>query len=351
MELVYLWVEDYKNIQKQGFNFSPRFRCEYDEEKNELEIIDKDETGEFYPKNFFGDNINVTAIVGENGSGKSSLIEKLHSSFGIRLYIVFKNNKLIIYASNKNLNIVNLSKINHIIDKTRISQIHFSWDILQYKPILDWYSYCSVNPNVLSEILGTSHHESIDLNSYQNSTVIKYIEIYIKSRMDIFTFSPNKINIKFPMKKNENEWDFEKIKEKIGEIKFLKDEEVKKKHSYFRTIMKYIKEYLKDGNFERKFTIEEYLKLPDDFKEILLRFPSFILDMFQNDVSFFSLSHGERSILLSNVLLYNSVLKNNSQNILIFLDEPDLSLHPEWQKKYINELIKIFSKIEKNFIL
>ena len=29
MELVYLWVEDYKNIQKQGFNFSPRLECEF----------------------------------------------------------------------------------------------------------------------------------------------------------------------------------------------------------------------------------------------------------------------------------------------------------------------------------
>jgi len=29
MELVYLWVENYKNIHKQGFNFSPRFHCEY----------------------------------------------------------------------------------------------------------------------------------------------------------------------------------------------------------------------------------------------------------------------------------------------------------------------------------
>ena len=29
MELVYLWVEDYKNIQKQGFNFSPRFNCKF----------------------------------------------------------------------------------------------------------------------------------------------------------------------------------------------------------------------------------------------------------------------------------------------------------------------------------
>jgi len=26
MELVYLWVEKYKNIEKQGFNFLPRFK-------------------------------------------------------------------------------------------------------------------------------------------------------------------------------------------------------------------------------------------------------------------------------------------------------------------------------------
>jgi hypothetical protein len=29
MELVYLWVEKYKNIENQGFNFSPRFECEH----------------------------------------------------------------------------------------------------------------------------------------------------------------------------------------------------------------------------------------------------------------------------------------------------------------------------------
>jgi hypothetical protein len=38
MELVYLWVEEYKNIRKQGFNFSPRFRWSYDAEEKELTI-------------------------------------------------------------------------------------------------------------------------------------------------------------------------------------------------------------------------------------------------------------------------------------------------------------------------
>ena len=73
MELVYLWVEDYKNIKKQGFNFSSKFICDYDEAKNELTVEDNPE----YIPDFFGENINVTAIVGKNGSGKSSVFEVL----------------------------------------------------------------------------------------------------------------------------------------------------------------------------------------------------------------------------------------------------------------------------------
>jgi len=66
MELVYLWIEKYKNIENQGFNFSPRFTCKY--ENDELTIEPKEH------HSIFPDNINVTAIVGENGSGKSNLI-------------------------------------------------------------------------------------------------------------------------------------------------------------------------------------------------------------------------------------------------------------------------------------
>ena len=76
MELVYLWVENYKNIHKQGFNFSPRFECEYVD--GSLSICDKQAKdnkckNKDYIEDFFGENINVTAIVGENGSGKSSV--------------------------------------------------------------------------------------------------------------------------------------------------------------------------------------------------------------------------------------------------------------------------------------
>ncbi len=78
MELVYLWVEDYKNIKKQGFNFSPRFKCEfkaeYDENdrlKDNCELIIKEKKHE----SIFPENTNLTAIVGSNGSGKSSVLK------------------------------------------------------------------------------------------------------------------------------------------------------------------------------------------------------------------------------------------------------------------------------------
>jgi len=74
MELVYLWVEEYKNIKNQGFNFSSRFECKY--ENGVLDIKDKEAIGEPYLKDFFGKNINVIAIVGKNGAGKST-IQKL----------------------------------------------------------------------------------------------------------------------------------------------------------------------------------------------------------------------------------------------------------------------------------
>ena len=56
MELVYLWVEEYKNIHHQGFNFSPRFTCNY--ENGELTVEKKKDYVSIFPE-----NINVTAIV------------------------------------------------------------------------------------------------------------------------------------------------------------------------------------------------------------------------------------------------------------------------------------------------
>ena len=96
MELVYLWVEEYKNIKKEGFNFSPRFKCKYDEVNNELTI---DENKEYV--SIFPDNINVTAIIGENGSGKSTLFEVI-SKLRFGKLSFYKKKIVLVYINDDN---------------------------------------------------------------------------------------------------------------------------------------------------------------------------------------------------------------------------------------------------------
>ena len=119
MELLYVWIENYKNIYHQGFNFSPKYRFEFvpefeDETKKEKviggELFQLDSNGKRISNenaeitqtdsiydNFFepsqkvkdawinrkdkndqsiklGTITNITAIIGENGAGKSALL-------------------------------------------------------------------------------------------------------------------------------------------------------------------------------------------------------------------------------------------------------------------------------------
>jgi len=83
MELVYLWVEDYKNIHHQGFNFSPRFTCKY-----ENDVLTIDENKEYM--SIFPDNINITAIVGKNGAGKSTIQKLIFLLIFLKKYENFK---------------------------------------------------------------------------------------------------------------------------------------------------------------------------------------------------------------------------------------------------------------------
>lgn len=108
MELIYLWIEEYKNIKNQEFNFSSRFDCKYNKCDKELTIIKNKDYIDIFPE-----NINVTAIAGKNGSGKSNIFQALlyEDKFSIDnkvnfWYIVNKDDKdnfEIYYFDNKGI--------------------------------------------------------------------------------------------------------------------------------------------------------------------------------------------------------------------------------------------------------
>lgn len=75
-------MKSIKILNIRGFNFSPRFECEFKD--GNLTICDRKEEdckNNEYLVNFFGKNINVTAIVGENGTGKSRILKLLYTLF------------------------------------------------------------------------------------------------------------------------------------------------------------------------------------------------------------------------------------------------------------------------------
>ncbi|MFX4239579.1 AAA family ATPase [Aliarcobacter butzleri] len=421
MELVYLWVEKYKNIEKQGFNFSPRFRCEYDEEKNELEIIDKDETGEFYPKKFFGDNINVTAIVGENGSGKSSIFEiikKLHNTGYISnndysFCIFYKNEKFFIMNNlyrhtNKEIEIKNNKyKINKVdrfngkeilVDKEHKKEIkeytlgrgennylELSSEIFykRYKNVSkefdkDFYfdnyifymNIKTINSKLLTPI-ELLHEEDEQLFKIKDENIDKESLLYELLNIAIYLFV-------------RDEYKYLINKEYSEKIKKLYDEVVKIKITCFKDFKKVLEIYksfdLLENRYYQYFSEENKIKdffnflrfdqkerifkiktkdfkeyedvfLKNNISEFLNKLNLIELDMYQNankSYKYSSFSSGEKYYFGFLVDFFNYNFINKSEERMIFIDELELYLHPNWQKILFDFIQKNLEKNKSN---
>lgn len=72
IRLHYIWFKDYFGFHDQGINLSTKYKFFYDSNKNIVNMSDNNKDD--YIDDFFGSNIDVTAIVGQNGVGKTSLL-------------------------------------------------------------------------------------------------------------------------------------------------------------------------------------------------------------------------------------------------------------------------------------
>lgn len=76
MKLLYLWVENHEElIKNQSFKISNSYNINFNLETNRLHISKNNE----YIENFYGNNIlDITAIVGKNGTGKTTITRSLY---------------------------------------------------------------------------------------------------------------------------------------------------------------------------------------------------------------------------------------------------------------------------------
>lgn len=115
MEIIYIYIEDYKNIKKQSFQLSSEFNIQEKFDVNEnligISIDKKLDYFNIFSKNeivkdetaITGENEkvkNVTAIIGENGAGKSNFLDFIKENFpdGIgglkyKCFVLIKDNQ------------------------------------------------------------------------------------------------------------------------------------------------------------------------------------------------------------------------------------------------------------------
>ncbi|MGP2656708.1 AAA family ATPase [Malaciobacter sp. WC5094] len=392
MELVYLWVEEYKNIKRQGFNFSSRFNCEYDEEEKELKIIDKEEIGKAYPKNFFGENINITAIVGENGSGKSSILEILAEIFRIE----FNKNKNLIVDDTHTFDFFLIFKIK---DKTYEIKSMYGHDTNTFNDdnkienILDYYIH-SNDKNIEKQILfdNTSIAQMLVYDYSQNKNFklssFMYLPTKIEIRLCDFEVKFEKLisNDKlYPMYKNESDDIYIRNTSKVQQtqiesfeninndkyfqfliLKLLENSE--ETHDFYLTkekIQEKLKsqniEYASENDFNSYFNIsnEPFNRIKKEVDELskeerriyINKFSDFFEFDFIDELNrkYSDLSHGEKTLFGQLLNIYHNSQKSKNDNLLFLFDEPELSLHPQWQKNYINEIYSLIEKLGKNY--
>lgn len=99
MRLVYAWIDEYLNIKNQGINFGSQwiYSHRFDHISNSLRF-DRLYNTNFLPNFFSLDESkfdNVTAIVGQNGAGKTNILEFLGSAikedFGFSGRLIFED--------------------------------------------------------------------------------------------------------------------------------------------------------------------------------------------------------------------------------------------------------------------
>lgn len=370
VELVYLWVKEYKNIRNQGFNFSPRFTCKYEDGKL---TIDKKEHVSIFPE-----NINVTAIVGENGSGKSSVLLGL------------TNNKIVIERNNTLFSNDFKGEFDKLDRREDYEIIYVDFDLIKINQIEDFWDYSALNiyDKNLYKIVenGLSGDVNINIAKFRENFYNLIIEYIGSFKSGLFFFNPIEISLEdylHPISEKSDKSKF--INKLIAEVKnnnFSKEkflvflysnimmrvppnlkevEEIKEIILIEDEILKDA-EYFKIENIEEiydlfdalieykqkpKIKIEKFSVIYNKHKKAFLKlieigYLQIELKDFKNR-EYFSLSQGERKLFTEFLMIFDAIKKTDKDDIFIVLDEPDLTLHPQWQKNYIKELISLLS--------
>lgn len=205
MELIYAWVEKFRNYKKVELKFSNRFIINYDDNEKKIKIEPNEECFSIYPEHI----TNINAIVGRNGVGKTNLLDLL----GLRMDDRNKNN------SEYELRQKNGAKLKGI---------YKAKDIVDIKNSIYFFIYYLGKDEEEKDIFC---FEGNDIESYRNllESEIDIQELYRKEKYwfpYICNYKDNKFIVKYDLGKRLGEYETKNCEDGIrvyGDYKSEKD--------------------------------------------------------------------------------------------------------------------------------
>lgn len=137
MRLVYFWIhgENIDFLKKQGINFSSDYRFRMEESNNRYTLNRDLKNEKKMPKYFFTEGIeDISCIIGENGGGKTSLIQSiLFQNYKKNIVSIYEEEgKFYVYKNIDNKIIVELNFEYNEVQAENIEYIYFNTDMLSF---------------------------------------------------------------------------------------------------------------------------------------------------------------------------------------------------------------------------
>ena len=140
MELLYIFIQKFASLENQGVSLTSKFHIDYDFKKEKLTIVDSENS---LVKYFHSNILDIKAIIGANGSGKSSIIKYLfdecyittaylHGEYPSNFFVFLNDDNEIIIHRNQlnsisNLEIINRTRKNITINHNSYYNEAFNW--------------------------------------------------------------------------------------------------------------------------------------------------------------------------------------------------------------------------------
>ncbi|CAM3684792.1 AAA family ATPase [Flavobacterium chungbukense] len=121
MEIIYLFIKNFNSLKNQGINFGSEYKFDFNTETSTLTTV----KNELYIPYFYNYNtnettvLNLSTIIGKNGTGKSSILEFITKNFtaGQNLH----DECIVVYKTSNIYNLITTQEINY--DKNIIKNI------------------------------------------------------------------------------------------------------------------------------------------------------------------------------------------------------------------------------------